>query len=111
MVRYILLVMCHIQISCMKQTCQLLAKCKHPRELLSAESNVSVSTIVGYNGFPVESSTVSFSCPPGLELIGSISAKCTENGEWEFDLSQLMCNSEGYHTLSYLFFLYNISRF
>ena len=93
------------------ETYQLfIAKCEHPRELLSAESNVSVSTIVGYNGFLIEGSTVGFSCPPGLEQIGSHSAKCTENGEWEPDLSQLSCNSEGYHTLSYLcFFLYYFS--
>ena len=69
-----------------------IAKCEHPRKLLSAESNISVSTIVGYNGFSVEGSTVSFNCPSELELIGPHSAKCTENGEWEPDLKGIMCN-------------------
>lgn len=85
-------------------TCQpFIAKCDHPRDLLSAESNVSVSEIEGYNGFPVEGSTVRFSCPSGLDLIGCHSSKCTEIGEWEPDFSQLTCNS-GDHTLSTIFF-------
>ena len=81
-----------------------IAKCEHPQELLSAESNVSVSTIVDYNGFAVEGITISFSCPPEFKLIGPHSAKCTENGEWEPDLSQLKCNSTGYHNYIFNFF-------
>jgi hypothetical protein len=81
-----------VQISSMKQIINLfLAKCEDPRDLLPAESNVSVSIIEGYNGFPIESSTVRFSCPSGLELIGPHSAKCTENGEWEPDLTEIRC--------------------
>ena len=70
----------------------IIAKCQHPQDLFSAESNVSVTRIIGPNGFPIEDSTARFSCPQGSELIGSSSAHCTENGEWEPDLSQLMCN-------------------
>ena len=74
----------------------ILAECGHPQDLLPAESNVSVSRIMGPNGFSVEGSSVRFSCPQGWELIGSILAKCTENGEWEPDPSQLVCHySEG----------------
>ena len=73
---------------------QFLVKCEHPRDLLSAESNVSVSIVGPDNGFPVKGSTASFSCPLGWSLIGSHSesAKCTENGEWEFDLDQIICH-------------------
>ena len=69
------------------------ANCGYP-ELLSAVSNDSqVPDIVGYdNLIPVEGSTVSFSCSPGLELNGSSSATCAENGEWEPDPSWLTCN-------------------
>ena len=48
--------------------------------------------IEGNNGFPVKGSTVRFSCPCGQVLLGSHSAKCTENGEWEPDLSEIMCH-------------------
>lgn len=41
----------------------------------------------------VEGSTVSFSCPAGIVLIGPNSATCMENGVWEPDPSQLMCNN------------------
>ena len=41
---------------------------------------------------PVEGNTITFSYPPGLELIGPSSATCTGNGEWGPDLSGLMCN-------------------
>ena len=86
----------HIQTPSMKQLISLLfiAKCDHPKDLLSEEGNVSVSTIEGYNGFPVEGSIVRFSCPCGMELIGPLahSAKCTENGEWEPDPSKIMCH-------------------
>ena len=50
-----------------------------------------------YGDLPVEGSTIMFSCPPGMDLIGSNSATCMENGEWEPDPSGLMCNdSKGY---------------
>ena len=71
----------------------VIAKCEYPQDLFSAESNVSIPRIiVDPSGFPIEGSTVRFSCPRRSELIGSSSAQCTENGEWEPDLSQLMCN-------------------
>ena len=87
------MVLYHIQTSSIKQLINyFIAKCDHPRDLLSAESNVSVSAIEGYNGFPIEGSIVRFSCPSGQVLFGPDSAKCTENGEWEPDLSQTMCH-------------------
>ena len=59
---------------------------------MSEDSNVSVSMIEGYSGFPVEGSTVRFSCPSGLDLIGPHSAKCTGNGEWKSDLTEITCH-------------------
>ena len=46
------------------------------------------------NDIPVEGYTITFSCSPGLELIGPSSATCTGNGEWGPDLSGLMCNGK-----------------
>ena len=54
--------------------------------------NESVSSIEGYDGLPVEGSTVSFSCPPEFMLSGPDSATCTENGEWEPDPRGIMCH-------------------
>ena len=75
-----------------------IANCGHP-DLLSKFSNDSVPRIEGYDGLQTEGSTISFSCPPGLELIGPNLAVCRDNGEWEpkLNLSGLMCNdSKGY---------------
>ena len=54
-------------------------------------SNDSIPRVEGYDGLPLEGSTITFSCPPGMELIGPSLATCMENGEWEPDLSGLMC--------------------
>ena len=54
--------------------------------------NNSVLNVEGHDGLPIEGSTVRFTCPPGLELVGSNSAICNVNGEWEPDPSGLMCN-------------------
>ena len=71
--------------------------------------------IEGYDDLiSIEGSTVRFSCPPGWELIGPDSAICTENGEWEPDPRQLMCNeskftSEGkflYYTIIIVIMLF-----
>ena len=61
------------------------AKCGHP--------NSTLVNVEGYddNLSALEDSTIRFSCPPGMELIGPDSATCTGNGEWEPDLSRLMC--------------------
>ena len=65
--------------------------CGYP-ELLSAVNNSQTPDILGYDNLkPVKGSTVTFSCPPGLELNGSNSATCTGNGEWEPDPSWLTC--------------------
>jgi hypothetical protein len=75
----------------------LLAKCERPQLMpvcTTSCSTDSVPAIVGIddNDIPVEGNTITFSCPPGLELIGPNSATCTGNGEWGPDLSGLMCN-------------------
>ena len=48
--------------------------------------------IDGDNNLLIEGSTVRLNCSPGLILIGSNSAICTENGEWEPDISGVTCN-------------------
>jgi hypothetical protein len=44
---------------------------------------------------PVEGTTFTFSCPPGLALMGPNSTICTKTGEWEPDPSELVCYSTG----------------
>ena len=63
-------------------------------ERLFTLSNYSLPSVVGYDDIvPVEGSTVSFTCPPGLALTGPNSATCTGNGEWEPDPREIMCNN------------------
>ena len=47
--------------------------------------NDSIIRVISDNRLPVEGSTITFNCPPGMEQIGlgSNSATCTDNGEWE----------------------------
>jgi hypothetical protein len=59
--------------------------CGHPESLLWRIGNFSVPNIDGYDGLSLEESTITFSCPPGMELTGSNSAICTGNGEWELN--------------------------
>ena len=56
----------------------------------------SVPKVVGFDDdfVPVEGSTITFSCPPGLVLNGSNSATCTGNGEWEPDPRGLICRGK-----------------
>ena len=69
----------------------IIAICRHP-ELLPMVNNDSITRVLSDNHIPVEGSTITFSCPPEMELIGSNSATCTENGEWELsDSSGLTC--------------------
>ena len=73
-----------------------IANCGHPALMpvctLSCSAD-SIPRVVGYDDIiPVEGSTITFSCPPGLELVGPNSATCSRNGEWGPDLSGLMCN-------------------
>ena len=67
--------------------------------MLFTARNGSVPKVLRTEDFiPVEGSIVTFSCPPGFELIGPDTATCTENGKWEPDPSVLICNcssSEG----------------
>ena len=68
-----------------------IASCGYP-ELLPMVNNDSITRVFGDNHLPVEGSIITFSCPPGMELIGSNSATCTDNGEWKLsDPSGLMC--------------------
>ena len=72
------------------------AKCERPELIpVCTTSCNSVPTIMGIddNDIRVEGNTITFSCPPGLELVGPNSATCTGNGEWGPDLSGLMCNN------------------
>ena len=71
-----------------------IANCGHPESQLLS-TNDSVPRVDGLDDIlPIGGSTVTFSCPPGLVLIGLNSATCTENGEWEPDLSELMCTGK-----------------
>ena len=62
---------------------------------------VHIPRVIGYD-VGMEGTTVLFRCPLGLSLIGSNSAICTHNGEWEPDPKGTMCNnmsSEGRLTM------------
>ena len=53
----------------------------------------SIPRVVDYDELvTLERSMVTFSCPPGQELVGPNSATCTWNGEWEPDPRGIMCN-------------------
>ena len=70
----------------------IIANCGRPELLSIGEANDSVPNIEGYDGLPIEGSTIMFSCPPYLSLIGPNVATCTETGEWDPDISGLLCN-------------------
>ena len=61
--------------------------------LCMIHNNCTPTIIIESNEvLPVEGSTITFSCLPGLVLTGPSSATCAGNGEWEPDPSHLMCN-------------------
>ena len=73
------------------------ANCGYPDLLLWRITNGSVPNIEGYDSLSIKGSTVRFSCPPSLALIGSNSATCTENGKWELNIplvGQHVCNQK-----------------
>ena len=73
------------------------ANCGHPELLFALSNDSNVPNVVGDDSMPIEGSTITFSCPLGSVLIGSNSATCSRNGEWEPDPSQLICNdTKGY---------------
>jgi hypothetical protein len=43
---------------------------------------------------PVEGTTFTLSCPPGLVLIGPNLTTCTKTGEWEPDPNRLVCTGK-----------------
>ena len=64
---------------------------------ISKAANDSDPDIEGYDGLPIEGSTIRLICPPGLELIGgtsSITARCNESGKWDPEPSGLICNGK-----------------
>ena len=72
------------------------ANCGHPAELLPIINNDSVPDIVDNGGLPIEGSTITFTCPSGLKLMGGpSSATCRETGEWKPDFTGLICNTSG----------------
>lgn len=80
--------LCTIYVHCIS-----VVSCGRP-ELFTA-SNDSVPNIEGI--LSAQGSTVMFSCPPKMELLGPPLSTCTMNGEWEPDPSGVMCNdSKGY---------------
>ena len=75
----------------------IIANCGNPELLPTVSTNESVPRVEDYDDLPIKGSTITFSCPPELKLTGPSSATCMDNGEWEPDLSMLMCNaSKGY---------------
>ena len=55
-------------------------------------NNDSITRVFGDNHLPVEGNAITFSCPPGMERIGSNSLTCTDSGEWELsDHNGLTC--------------------
>ena len=80
-----------------------IANCGHPESLFTASNDSdyrhSAPKVVGYNDLPIlEGSNITFSCPPGLELIGPNSSTCAENGEWKPDPRGLLCNDSSSNT-------------
>ena len=65
----------------------------------------SIPNIEGYDSLSIEGSTVRFSCPPSLALIGPNSVACTENGKWELNIlaivGQHVCNQK----VTYIYYL------
>ena len=47
--------------------------------------------VVKHRNPAMQGTTVSFSCPPGLLLIGSNASTCMGNGEWEPDIKGTRC--------------------
>ena len=63
----------------------IIAKCGRP--MIN-----SLVKVIGYDGLPADiGTTINFSCPPDLSLIGPNSTTCTGNREWTPDPSGVMC--------------------
>ena len=70
----------------------VLAICGDPESFLST-SNDSLPNIEDYDGLPVQNTMITFSCPPGFMVVGPNLATCTEDGEWEPNLGDVMCSN------------------
>ena len=52
----------------------------------------TVVRIINYSRPALEGTSIMFDCPPGLELTGSESSTCTENGDWTPDPRNITCS-------------------
>ena len=70
-------------------TARAVTRCKDIR-LLVGESVV----ISDYVEPLLSGKTITFTCPPGMELTGHNTTTCMENGEWEPDPREVICNGK-----------------
>ena len=70
------------------------AACEHPLDRVIGDT--SYVEVIGYNKPVLEGASITFHCPPGMELIGYGSATCMGNGEWEPDPQNITCNESKY---------------
>ena len=66
----------------------LAAKCDYP------VFQTTFLTVMNFSDPAIQDTNITFSCPPGLALIGSDTSMCTENGEWDKDLWSLRCKGK-----------------
>ena len=62
-----------------------------PQAQSAFDDSVRVSR---YRNPAMEGTTITFSCPDGLILIGANTSTCTGNGEWDPELKETNCKGE-----------------
>ena len=68
--------------------CFIIVQCKDLQLEVAKDSN----PVLMYSDLNrIKGTTVSFTCPPGLVLNGTIPVTCTGNGEWEPDSQDVKC--------------------
>ena len=68
-----------------------IAKCGHPT-INNLVKVMGYESDDGDDGLPADiGTTINFTCPPDLLLIGANSTTCTGNGEWAPDPSRVVC--------------------
>ena len=72
----------------MNYVCFIIAQC---RDLQLEFANDSNPVLMYSDSNRIEGTTVSFICPSGLVLNGTIPVTCTSNGEWEPDPQDVKC--------------------
>ena len=50
--------------------------------------------ILGYTFPALKGNSIQFSCASGIQVSGVNSSTCTENGEWDPDLSEVKCKGK-----------------